>query len=118
VLGPIGIAIALVVTPIVLLARFFSWFESGTWFIVPSGIVVRRPTFGVAYPLSDYFTRRDSILQIEPMRPGWRVTLYRPDCPAQRIVTDLECNVLLAAWQSPLEPPPRELLAELSRGTA
>jgi hypothetical protein len=82
----------------------FRW-QSGTWLLGPGGVIVRRLALSGFHSTITLFRPQDSVLMIEQGWPDWHVRIYRGYRPVSRWVSRLECTALLAAWQSPLEPP-------------
>ncbi|MBK8913469.1 MAG: hypothetical protein IPM64_02510 [Phycisphaerales bacterium] len=84
------------------------------WMVVPGGVIVRRTMFGTVRLNLQLFTARDAVLVVYPHPHGWVARLQRPNGPARtRTVTDVELQVLLAAWQSPLPSPTAEQMRSL-----
>jgi hypothetical protein len=86
--------------------------QAGRWFVVPGGVVVRRVIVGPFAWAPRLYTPRNSILFIEYAWPGWEATIAQGYRRINRSLTDVECAVLLAAWQSPREPPDLDELFE------
>ncbi len=83
------------------------------WYLVPGGVALRRRA---PLPLRRrwrLYTPRDTVLTITPLRSGWQAALDRGGVQIVHGFTPLECAALLAAWQSPVPPPPAELLEQL-----
>lgn len=89
------------------------WWLSDQWFIVPRGVVRRRALPGRVGETLYRHTPADSVLIISPGQRWWDVRLWQNDRRYWRQATDLECVALLAAWQSPLQPPEPERLSDL-----
>lgn len=96
-----------------LLIAYLVWWLSGQWLIVPAGVVVRRTLVGKVGESLYLYTRQDSLLVIRAEPPGWRAEVWRGKKVHRRRLTELECDALLAAWQSPVPPPPLEQLSDL-----
>jgi hypothetical protein len=88
-----------------------SWWMSDRWLVVPGGVVIRRSLWGRVGASLKRCTPADTILIIRPGNPGWLAQLWGK-WPERRRLTDVECAVLLAAWQSRIPPPNLELLSE------
>ncbi|RMF72630.1 MAG: hypothetical protein D6744_16635 [Planctomycetota bacterium] len=85
---------------------------SDPWFIMPGAVVVRRTFAGKRAKSMHYFTRHDSVLVVRPGNQAFAAQLWRGGTSKQRQLTTLEAASLIAAWTSPLEPPPRSRLSE------
>lgn len=88
-----------------------SWWLSDRWLVIPGGVVIRRSLWGRVGASLKRCTPADTILIIRPGNPGWLAQLWGK-WPERRRLTDVECAVLLAAWQSPIPPPALELLSD------
>lgn len=82
------------------------------WYIVPGGVMVRRTFAGKPGASMTYFARSDSVLVIRPGNQGHTAQLWREGAFKHRQLTPLELAALLAAWTSPLMPPPAERLSD------
>ena len=91
----------------------FLW-RSGRWYVVPGGVVVRRFVLGPFGKAAHLYRPADSVLFIERAWGAWEATICRSYRCFSRSLTDVECAVLLAAWQSPLKLPALDEL--LGRG--
>jgi hypothetical protein len=107
-LGCSSLIVLAVSTPILVV-----WWRSGKWYLVPGGVIVRAARFPTLSTLLYRCTPLDTTLEIVKSRWSWRSVLYQGRCSWSRSVSDLECFALLAAWQSPLEPPPLDDISDL-----
>jgi len=91
-----------------------TWWYAAQWLLVPRGVVVRRSLVGKLGQRLSLHTADDTILIVRPHSPGWQAELWRDNRSQSRRLTDIECAVLLGAWQSTLPAPTREQLSDLS----
>jgi hypothetical protein len=95
------------------IALLLQWWLFAQFFIIPGGVVVRRAVFrGRGVTLRRY-DRSDSVLIITPERRIWHAVLVGARHRDRTLLTPYEGTALLAAWQSPLKPPPIEQLSDL-----
>lgn len=93
---------------------------SGRWYLVPGGIaVVRRPIRRGRPARVTVLSRTDSVLAFRYVSTGKTTVLYaelwtHAGKRIRRPVSQREAISILAAWQSPLTPPPDERLQELA----
>jgi len=93
---------------------------SGRWFLIPGAIAaVRRPARPGRPARITVLSRRDTVLVLRLVSTGKSTMLIMELwAPAGRIlrraVSEREALGVLAAWQSPLDPPPDERLQELA----
>ncbi len=114
---PIGavILVAALVFTIALLVQS----RSGRWFLVPGGIaIVRRPVRRGLPGRVTVVSRSDSCAVLRYVSTGKTVVLMlelwtHAGKTLRRSVSNREAAAVLAAWQSPLTPPPDEKLMEL-----
>ncbi len=89
------------------------------WYLVPGGVVIRRVAPWRLNERIELCTARDATLMLRPGPSGWLAEVWRMRSgnPAVRVdarsLTERETSSLLAAWCSPVPPPPPERLAEL-----
>jgi len=98
-----------------LMPTFRSLLFSKQWFLVPSGIVLRRPK-GIwknGWNIR-MFERHRCVLCVYRYSPKrWWATISDSEVRATIFGTETEMHLLLRAWLSPLDPPPRERLTDL-----
>ncbi|MGE0482295.1 MAG: hypothetical protein AB7Q17_17695 [Phycisphaerae bacterium] len=96
----------------IVLVGAINWLITPQWLLVPGGVVLRRSMFGRIGESLRRYTPADAVLVLRPMNPGWNAELWRESGVTRRRATDLEAQLLLAAWQNPLPPPDEQRLAE------
>ncbi|HNQ23811.1 MAG TPA: hypothetical protein PKK06_12015 [Phycisphaerae bacterium] len=113
--NPAGYLITLVGFPVFIAACFAVYcLYSRQWFVVPGGVVVcRRFLWFAARSVLRICTPADSTLFICPETTDWSVHLCSHGRVHAHTLGDRECMALLAAWQSPLRPPPLDQLEML-----
>jgi hypothetical protein len=85
-----------------------SW-NQGRWQVIPGGVLVRWKPIVFGGRRTACLTPANSTLIVHQSMVGWEASLiFNYRCLSQKL-TDLECWVLLAAWQSTV---PRSDLAE------
>lgn len=85
------------------------------WFILPGGLVLRRPAKDPASSKLVLFDRRESVLCVVQQRKhAWTVLVSNGQTVESMVATTREANMLLCAWLSPLAPPPVEKLVDLT----
>lgn len=85
------------------------------WFILPGGLVLRRPAKDPASSKLVLFGRRESVLCVVQQRKhAWTVLVSNGQTVESMMATTREANMLLRAWLSPLSPPPVEKLVDLT----
>jgi hypothetical protein len=85
------------------------------WFLVPGGAVLRRPKgiWRSGWHIR-MFARRDCVMCVyQSNRSQWRATISDSEIRETIFGTQTEMHLLLRAWLSPLDPPPRERLTDL-----
>lgn len=90
-------------------------FSETQWLVLPGGLLLRRPTDHGRNVKLHLFDRRRSILCVYPCRRAtWHIAVADAEVSETTIITDRERRLLLAAWLSPVTPPPLEQLVDLS----
>ncbi len=114
--GGITTANLIVVVPLVgaiIAYHVYRLLRLGQWYLIPGGAFERRGAIGPANFKPRRFTPADTVLVIEWVQHGWNATFLRKGETAVRGVTRMELVGLLAAWQSPVEPPSEETLRSI-----
>ncbi len=79
------------------------------WFVVPGGVAAKS-TYNSKVT---YLRPADSVLVLrQRSRRGWHVAISDGERVARRALTNLEVQVLLACWLSPIEAPPHERIRQ------
>ncbi|RMF85618.1 MAG: hypothetical protein D6744_01160 [Planctomycetota bacterium] len=91
--------------------------HNARWMLVPGGLLLMSPRRGSTKWNLHVFDRRASVLiayVIRGVKGAYTVVVADRDHSASRDITDVELDMLLRAWISPLPPPDVERLAELT----
>lgn len=113
--GTILLPILIAVVAIVLVSnRKAPGTGSAQWLVVPGGIIVRTAPWRTRRWNVHVFDRHTSVLVVQAVRGDqWTLSVGDPECQYRASATTQECNLLLRAWLSPLNPPPIERLSDL-----
>lgn len=103
--GMVGIALVVLSVPVLVVRRAVCAWRDGRWFLVPSGVVVRRPVVGSFERRLRRCAAEDSILIMMHAPGGWHAVIFHAGSEYARWMSDTEAAALLSAWQSPLDAP-------------
>lgn len=85
------------------------------WLIVPGGLLLRTAANRGREVSLHLFDRRQCAMCVQQQHAGrWHVAVADVEMSESTTITDRECQLLLAAWLSPVAPPPLEQLVDLS----
>jgi hypothetical protein len=82
------------------------------WFIIPGGVLLRRRFWPAWRPWAELYDSHNCVLLLRAHHGGWRATLQGEIRECNKLLTNLECSALLAAWRSPIREPIGELSAD------
>jgi len=93
-----------------------AWTSHQQWMLVPAGLALRRPKRRRSDQWEVHlFDRRASVLLVRERRPQvWHVWVSDSTQAREVDMTQVEADILLRAWLSPLVPPPVEHLSDLT----
>lgn len=97
---------------VVALGVALRYWLSDQWFLVPGGVLLRKTLAGKIGETLWLFTPRDSVAVIQGQGRMSILEIWRERSVRRRYLTGLEIAAFLAAWRSPLSPPPIDRLSD------